>query len=142
MKRWDVFLAAGIRQPGCKERNEGLVRVAELAGLAVFSPARESLPELSLTPLQILTQNRSAILSAPIFLFVPDGAGVGVFYELGLAEEAGKVLVGYSESGVKGLGKVIEGWWDALPNNRRATNHASLESILIDLRDSHQSATI
>src|SRR5690349_11895282 len=95
MKTWDVFLAAGIRQPGCYERNERLIHIAELAGLAVFSPARESPPELSLTPLQILSQNRSAILSAPIFLFVPDGAGIGVYYELGLAEALQKEIIAY-----------------------------------------------
>src|ERR1039458_839203 len=122
MKRWDLFLAAGIRQPGCGERNACLVRLVESIGLAVFSPARESPPELVLSPMQILKQNRAAITAAPMFLFVPDGAGVGVYYELGLAEGLGKTIVGYSEVGVQGLGKVIEGWWESLPEDRRATH--------------------
>src|SRR5215469_7868040 len=141
MKQWDIFLAAGIRQPGCTERNDQIIRIAESAGLTVFSPARESPPELVLTPLQILTQNRSAILSAPIFVFVPDGAGVGVFYELGLAEAFGKAIVGYTESGVEGLGKVAEGWWEALAHNRRATSAEALEKILIELRESSRQSS-
>ena len=70
-----------------------------------------------------------------MFLFVPDGAGVGVYYELGLAEGLGKTIVGYSEVGVQGLGKVIEGWWESLPEDRRATHHKNLERILIGLRE-------
>jgi hypothetical protein len=127
---WDIFLGAGLRQPLCAERNQKLVRQVKSLGLSVFAPQLETPRGRVVTPLEILTQNQKAIRLSRCFLFVPDGAGHGVYYELGYADSLNKAVVGYSAEGVEGLGKAIEGRWSALPLNLRTATFAELRNAL------------
>jgi hypothetical protein len=132
--RWDLFLGAGLRQPGCDKRNSELIEVAESVGLTIFAPGRETRGTPDLSPAEIICQNRRAIEEACVFVLVPDDAGIGVYYELGLADALGKIIVGFSLSGVSGLGKVIEGRWELLPANRRAAGIDDFRTVLLSLR--------
>jgi hypothetical protein len=72
VSHWDLFLAAGIRQPGCHERNSRIIAIAESVGMRVFAPGRDTPAERQLRPVDIVEQNRKAIHEAPTLLFVPD----------------------------------------------------------------------
>ena len=132
--RWDMFLGAGLRQPGCPERNANLVHLIESIGMSVFLPSRETPPERALSSVEIVRQNCRAIEESCLFVFVTDGAGAGVYYELGYADALGKTVLGFSLSGVNGLGKAIEGRWELLPDNRRASGLDDFRAILLSLR--------
>jgi hypothetical protein len=132
--RWDLFLGAGLRQSGCERRNAELINIAESLGLSIFAPSRETRPAPAMSPVEIIAQNRRAIEEACVFVFVPDDAGVGVYYELGFADALGKIVIGFSLHGVAGLGKVIEGRWELLPGNRRATGIDDFRTILLSIR--------
>lgn len=132
--RWDLFLGAGLRQPGCSGRNAALIRLAESVGMTVFSPGRETLSKGALSPTEIVVQNCRAIEESCVFVFVPDDAGAGVYYELGFADALGKIVLGFSPRGVIGLGKAIEGRWELLPANRRAADFDDFRAILLSLR--------
>jgi hypothetical protein len=58
--RWDLFLAAGLRQPGCEKRNKRIVGMAESIGMRVFAPGRDFLGDRLLTSVQNVYQNRPA----------------------------------------------------------------------------------
>jgi len=127
---YDLFLAAGLRQPGCMDRNERIVEVAERLGMSVYSPGRDTIREQTLAPVDILLQNRQAIEKADILLFVPDDAGAGVYYELGLADALGKTIVGFSLARVGDWGKIVEGRWALIEPERQATNFEELDLAL------------
>ncbi len=132
--RWDLFLGAGLRQTGCPERNANLIQLAESIGMSVFVPSRETVSQRALSAVEIVAQNCRGIEEACVFVFVPDEAGAGVYYELGFADALGKIVLGFSLRGVKGLGKAIEGRWEMLPADRRATGFDDFRAILLTLR--------
>ncbi|HWD92266.1 MAG TPA: nucleoside 2-deoxyribosyltransferase [Verrucomicrobiae bacterium] len=137
--KWDVFLGAGLRQPNCAERNQKLIDQIFSEGLTIFAPQVETPQDRVITPLEIFNQNRAAIRSSTCFLFVPDGAGHGVYYELGYADALDKMVIGFSSEGVKGLGKAIEGRWAALPPALRTTNLDELKMAMQSLKRSRTS---
>ena len=132
--RWDLFLGAGLRQAGCTQRNSNLIELTESLGMSIFAPGRETRSEPPMSSVEIVAQNCRAIQEACVFVFVPDDAGEGVYYELGFADALGKIVVGFSLAGVEELGKVIQGRWALLPPNRRATRLSDFREILLSLQ--------
>lgn len=128
--RWDVFLAAGLRQAGCLERNRTVIDVVRRLGLSIFAPQIEMPLDTPLTDVEVVRRNRDGILGSAVVLCLPEGAGSGVYYEWGLADGLGKEVVGYSSTPVVGFGKAIDGRWQLLPADRKANTVPQLRAIL------------
>jgi nucleoside 2-deoxyribosyltransferase len=129
-RSWDVFLGAGLSQPSCAERNREVIELIRSVGMTVFAPQEELPLGCSATPEEILERNRVGIENSHVFLFVPDGAGEGVYYELGLADAQSKLIIGFSSNGVDGHGKVIQGRWAVLPPRRKPRSLDELRNAL------------
>ncbi len=133
---WDVFLAAGLRGPGCCERNEAVIKLVRALGLTIFAP-QERLPlDAAISSREILFRNREGIERSRAVLFVPDDAGEGVYYELGVADGLSKTVIGYSPAGLSHVGKIIDARWSTLPLDRRARTLEELRRILLQWYES------
>ena len=64
-------------------------------------------------PAEVLERNRRAIVVSSVVLGVLDGAGEGVFYELGLADGLGKRIALYCQGDWK-PGKMLAARWAEL----------------------------
>ena len=133
LQSWDLFLGAGLSQPDCAKRNREIIEIVRSVGMTVFAPQNELPLGCPATPVEILERNRVAIEHSRVFLFVPDGAGEGVYYELGFADALNKQIIGYSPNGVDSHGKVVKGRWTILPRSRKAQSPNELRNALQDV---------
>ena len=124
---WDIYLGASLRQPGSAIRNEAIQGLAVSNGMKIYVPKLD--PGASAS--EILERNKLAVMKSSVFLFVPDEAGEGVYYELGFADALGKTIIGYSETGVSALGKMTRGIWESLPDQQRCNNRQTLNEALL-----------
>jgi nucleoside 2-deoxyribosyltransferase len=134
--RWDVFLAAALRRPGCLERNAEIIRLLRSLGMTVFAP-QEQLPLGGPASAdEIVGRNLVGLEESRLLLFVPEGAGEGVYYEVGYAQALGVPVYGYSPREPGGASKVELGVWARLPPGRRVYSLEQLRAAML----THQSA--
>lgn len=130
---WDVFLAAGLRQPGCLSRNRDVIRTIRSAGLSVFAP-QEQLPlDSPVTPSEIVERNRTGVIKSTLLLLIPEGAGAGVYYEVGLAEALGKSIIAFGLPPSAEQGAVPLGQWLSLSKDHRIDSLTQLRDLLLHL---------
>lgn len=84
-------------------------QLAEQNGLSTFVP-HEQLPlDVGLEPLEILNGNRAGIDASQSVLVCLDGAGEGVFYELGYADGVNKPIYFFCEGAAEDRGNILKG---------------------------------
>jgi hypothetical protein len=130
---WDVFLGAGLRQPGCVPRNLEIIRVIRSAGLSVFAPQEQMPLSAGVTPVEIVDRNRIGVRGSALFLLIAEGAGAGVYYELGLADALGKAVVAFGPPPLPEVGAVPMGRWLLIPATNRADSLPRLGELLLSL---------
>jgi nucleoside 2-deoxyribosyltransferase len=136
---WDIFVAASVRQPGCHERNEAVSKAARRVGLSAFLPQEQFPLQTSHTAVEILLGNDAALRRSRAVIFIPDDAGEGVYFEIGIAFALGKHIIGYSElDNTHHLGKIPQAIWELIPAVRKAHGLAELENLLVCLRNANQ----
>jgi hypothetical protein len=134
IETWDVFLGASLRQPGCLSRNLDVIDAIRSAGLTVFAPQQQLPLGASVTPDQIVARNRVGVRGSAIFLLIAEGAGAGVYYELGLADALGKAIVAFGAAPLADVGAVPVGRWSFIPESHRTESLPGLRTLLLSLR--------
>ena len=81
-----------------------------------------------------MDRNREGVRGSAIFLLIAEGAGAGVYYELGLAEALGKAIVAFGAPPLADIGAVPVGRWSFIPEGRRAGSLPQLQALLLSLR--------
>ncbi|WP_171090276.1 nucleoside 2-deoxyribosyltransferase [Usitatibacter rugosus] len=122
-------------------RNAEIAVIVRAAGMSLFSP-QEQLPlDAKVTPVEIVEHNRNGLLACSIVIFVPEGAGAGVYFEVGMAEALGRIVVAFGPPPAPTEGAVPLGHWLRIPPAMRADSLDELGRILRRVRqDSFESA--
>jgi len=126
-----AFIATKVDTAEAQERSAGIRALLEAAGFSVFLPVKRPA-----TAVEILESNEREVDAADVVVCVFDGAGAGVGMELGRADVQKKDIVGFRTAGSAAdeyLGKMLEGFWTRLPEERKAADLARLEQVLAGL---------
>jgi len=123
-----AFIATKVDTEDAQRRSEKILSLLEAAGFSVFLPKKRPA-----TAVEILESNEREVDAADLVVCVFDGAGAGVGMELGRADVQKKDIVGFrtaESSADEYLGKMLEGFWTRLPEDRKAADLARLEAVL------------
>ena len=129
-KKFRVFLNASLSSSGKRIFNERLKRIVIEEGLECLLPQEILPPGRNLDEVEILKTNQRLIESSDIVLSVLDKPGEGVIFELGVAFALGKPIIIFRSNEQDNLGKIIEGIYKLLPQDRKTGNLRELRTIL------------
>ena len=127
-----AFIATKVDTEAAQGRSARILAALEAAGFSVFLPKKRP----GATAIEILESNEREVDAADVVVCVFDGAGAGVGMELGRADALKKDIVGFrTEESVADeyLGKMLEGFWQRLPDDRKAQDLSRLEQLLAGL---------
>lgn len=130
-----VFLNAPLSTLAEQRLNDVISSLVVDLGFTCYSPQEKIPPGSSLAPAVIFEENRRAVDESDIILCVLDKPGLGVVFELGYALAQGKTIVAFRSDQQDYLGKVLEGLWERLDTDRKATTLDRLREILSQLRE-------
>jgi len=129
-KKYRVFFNAPLSSLAERLFNEELKRVLEEEGFECIMPQEILPPGPNTDPIKILRNNQHLIESSDIVLSVLDKPGEGVIFELGVAFAIGKPIVIFRSDEQDYLGKVVEGIYELMPEDRKAGNLQELKKII------------
>ena len=130
-----LFLNASLAEPSDQSRNvEVLEIIGRFPNLSCYAPQIEVPLGTPLSAQEILQKNLEAIWEADVVLTVLDNPGVGVGVELGYTLHAAKPIIAFRPSNAY-LGKMLEGLWESLPADYKATTLDGLHAVLSRLHD-------
>jgi nucleoside 2-deoxyribosyltransferase len=127
-----AFIATKVDTEAAQARSADILKALEAARYAVFLPKKRPA-----TAIEILESNEREVDAADLVVCVFDGAGAGVGMELGRADALKKDIVGFrtpESAADEYLGKMLEGFWQRLPEDRKAQDLARLEQVLAGLK--------
>lgn len=125
-----AFINAALSSERARIRNESVANTLRELGFEVFFPQEELPPGTSASAREILERNLDAIRRSDLIVSILDDAGEGVFIELGFAVAIEKPTILYMQSSAPSWGKVLQGLWEQVGANRKATNLDQLREIL------------
>lgn len=129
-EKYRVFFNAPLSSLAERLFNEELKRVLEKEGFECVVPQEILPPGPNTDPIKILRNNQCLIESSDIVLSVLDKPGEGVIFELGIAFALGKPLVIFRSDEQEYLGKVVEGIYNLIPDDRKTGNLKELGSLV------------
>ena len=129
-KKYRVFFNAPLSSLAERLFNEELKRVLEEEGFECIMPQEILPPGPNTDPIKILRNNQQLMESSDIVLSVLDKPGEGVIFELGVAFAIGKPIVIFRSDEQDYLGKVVEGIYELMPEDRKAGNPQELRKII------------
>lgn len=130
-----IFINAGLSSLAEQEFNKKIKKLCLDCGFELYLPQEALPPGKSISAQLIYKANMNAILASDIILSILDKPGIGVAYELGFAKAMDKEIIVFRSDTQDYLGKIIEGFWDSLPRNRKAKSLFELKKILLELGD-------
>ena len=80
-----------------------------------------------------MERNRTGVMGSTVLLLIPEGAGAGVYYELGLADAVGKDILAFGPPPLAEQGIVPLGHWLSIPPDNRIESLTQLCERLLDL---------
>jgi nucleoside 2-deoxyribosyltransferase len=129
MKR-KVFLNAPLSSLAEQKLNEEIDRIVTAHGFSCYIPQEILPPGTGISSSEILRNNIDALNECDITLSLLDKPGLGVIFELAYAYAKNKEIILFRTDKQDYLGKIIEGFWENMPEERRARSLAELEEIL------------
>jgi len=102
----------------------------EEEGFKCIMPQEILPPGPNTDPVKILNSNQRLIESSDIVLSILDKPGEGVIFELGVAFALGKLIVIFRSDEQEYLGKIVEGIYQLIPNDRKTGNIKELGKIV------------
>ena len=128
-----AFIATKVDTEAAQALSARIRSVLEAAGFSVFLPVKRAA-----TAVEILESNEREVGNADLVVCVFDGAGAGVGMELGRAHALGKDIVGFrtpESAADEYLGKMLEGFWARLPEDRKAHDPERFERLLAGMTE-------
>jgi len=129
-KKYRVFFNAPLSSLAERFFNEQLKCILEEEGFKCIMPQEILPPGPNTAPVKILRNNQHLIESSDIVLSVLDKPGEGVIFELGVAFTLGKSIVIFRSDEQDYLGKIVEGIYNLIPNDRKTGNPQELGPII------------
>ena len=129
-RKYRVFLNASLSSPDKRIFNERLKHIVIEEGLECLLPQEILPPGQNIDDVEILKNNKCLIESSDIVLSVLDKPGEGVIFELGVAFALGKPIIIFRSDEQDYLGKIVEGIYKLLPEDRKTGNLQELGTIL------------
>lgn len=129
-KKYRVFLNASLSSSTARIFNERLKRIVIEEGLECLLPQEILPPGRNIDEVEILKTNQRLIESSDIILSVLDKPGEGVIFELGVAFTLGKPIVIFRSDEKNYLGKIVEGIYKLIPQDRKTGNLQELGTII------------
>lgn len=126
-----AFLNAGLSALGDRLVNDRIIEIIRASSLGVFAPQLELPLGGPLSALEIKERNVQAIRGCALVVSVLDKPGLGVAYEIGVADTLSKPVIAFRTEFQPYVGKILEGVWESLPQNRRATSFDELQTAVI-----------
>jgi len=123
-----AFIATKVDTEAAQARSASIKAMLEAVGFDVFLPVKRTA-----TAVEILESNEREVDAAELVVCVFDAAGAGVGMELGRAQALGKEIVGFrtpESLADEYLGKMLEGFWARLPEDRKARDLEGLRSVM------------
>lgn len=125
-----VFLNASLSGLGNRLLNDQVLSVLRGYDVDVYAPQVELPLDAGLSPIQILTANTDAIKRCDVVISILDKPGLGVAYELGVAMTLERPILAFRSATGESLGKILDGLWDRLRPDVRATSLRELSDML------------
>ena len=131
-----IFIASKLKNEEQRALNEQLAALCEEVGFEVLLPQRLLPLDTQKTAVEILESNEHFVGTADCILAVFDRAESGVAMELGRAHLLQKPIIGFrTPTSIENedMGKMLHGFWERLPEHRKATNFEELKGRLRQL---------
>ncbi len=125
-----VFFNAPLSSLAERLFNDKLKVMLEEEGFKCIMPQEILPPGPNTDPVKILNSNQRLIESSDIVLSILDKPGEGVIFELGVAFALGKLIVIFRSDEQEYLGKIVEGIYQLIPNDRKTGNIKELGKIV------------
>ena len=130
IKKTRVFLNASLSSIAERLFNEEIRRVLTKEGFECILPQEDLPPGRNTNAIKTLRNNKRLIESSDIVLSVLDKPSEGVIFELGVAFALGKHIVIFRSDEQDYLGKIVEGIYQLIPENRKTGNLQELGAII------------
>ncbi|MEL6560489.1 MAG: nucleoside 2-deoxyribosyltransferase [Bacteroidota bacterium] len=124
--KWDIYIATSLKQSNSTVRNTVVTKVIERLSLEFYLPKIDN----SATDLEIFSRNIKALELSRNVIFIPDQAGDGVFFEVGMAHALNKPIYGYSQLNEISQGRMAKGLWDFIPDDMKSKSEIELYNKL------------
>jgi len=125
-----IFLNAPLSSLAEQKLNQEIERLITAHGFSCYTPQEILPPGTGVGASEIVKSNIDALNQCDIILSVLDKPGLGVIFELAYAYAKDKEIILLRTDKQDYLGKIIEGFWERMPEERRAKSLADLEEIL------------
>ena len=128
-----VFISSKIADEQQQELNREIYKVCYKLNFDTYLPQIAVPIDTTMTPLQILEVNERAVNESDLLLMVFDKAGAGGGMEYQRALILQKPIIGYrsiTSLRTEQLGVMIEGAWERIPKEYKASTIKRLENIL------------
>lgn len=129
-KKNQIFLNASLSSLAERLFNERLKRILVEEGFECLLPQETLPPGQNTDDIQALKNNMHLIEACDIVLSVLDKPGEGVIFELGVAFALGKPIIIFRSDKQDYLGKIIEGIYKLVPEDRKTGNLQELRTII------------
>jgi nucleoside 2-deoxyribosyltransferase len=128
-----VFLSSPLSTLAEQNLNAALADLVRSNGHHCYVPQEHLPPGGGASALEIFEHNVAEVCKSDLVLTVLDKPGSGVVFEMAYAYALNKPILAFRSDQQGYLGKVLEGFWAALPVAQRATTLAELRSLLANL---------
>ena len=125
-----VFINAPLSTMAEGKLNMEIDRIVKEIGYRTYLPQANIPPGSDVDPLKVLKANIAAVSKSDLVLTVLDKPGLGVAFELGYSVASKKKVIAFRTDPQDYLGKVVEGFWQDLPQASKATSFRELKTIL------------
>lgn len=128
-----IFINAGLSSVAERDFNHKIKKICLDCGFELYMPQEALPPGKSISSQLIFKANMNSILASDYIISVLDKPGLGVAYELGFARAMNKEIIIFRSDSQDYLGKILEGFWESIPDDRKAKTLFELKKILLNL---------
>lgn len=125
-----VFINASLSSEHARRLNAEIAAIVRTRYQGVFLPQHELPPGEKFSNSHILRSNLIALSTCDLVLSVLDSPGSGVTLEIGAALVLRKPICAFRSEFGSDLGKMLEGVWEELPGNQKASSLEELRHMI------------